>query len=935
MLRVRKRAAGTVLGIWVAAVALVYGWTRRYGPDSARQEALSRASAVPAIQARRGPAVPSPRGESAGAPARQSASDTSPRLHPLLRAADDAVLTEGGESLSGSAHAKLAEVIRAVLRSASGARPLEELTIDYPQDESVFPAEIVPPTFLWHEPSARADTWLIDVAFGPDSEHIYALSAGPPPPAGAIDPKCIGKTNEVYRPTAHQASAKSWTPAGEVWAIIKQRSRGRAASVTIFGFPSARPEEAVSRGQVAITTSKDPVGAPIFYRDVPLAPTTTEKGVIKPLADDVITLIAWRLRDISRPESRLLLTSVPRCTNCHSFSADGKTLGMDLDGPQAGKGGYIIAPISAHMAVDREHVIDWNSFPGKPKDHSTIGFLSQVSPDGRYAVTTVNEEVYVCNFPDFRFLQVFYPTRGILAYYSRETGQIRALPGADDPKYVHCDATWTPDGQYLVFARAEARDAYPPGGKLAQYANDPAETPIRYDLYRIPFNGGRGGRPQPIAGASNNGMSNSFPKVSPDGKWIVFVQSRNGQLMRPDSKLWIVPAAGGQARLMRCNTPRMNSWHSFSPNGRWLVFASKANTPYTQMFLTHIDASGRDTPAILIPNATAANRAVNIPEFVNVPYDGLQSITMPAIDYRKYVIRGKAMARNGMLDEAIAEFDMAVRIKPDFLEGRIDAAVLLIQKGELEEARERLDRVLERAPNHSVAHCTLGVVLGKQEKLDEAIAHFNTALTLQPDYSEAHANLGRALQQKGRLVEATAHFRKAVELDRRDPLGHLQLANVLLTRGEFEEAVTHLKQALDLDPGLVEARTMLGSALASRGEFAGAVLQFQEALAKDPQNLAAVNFLARLLTVCPKSDVRDGARALQLIEPACAATGYRDPVLLSTLAAAYAEVGRFPEAIATATKALELVAPQDKSTAQRILRELQCYREGKGVWLTW
>ena len=74
---------------------------------------------------------------------------------------------------------------------------------------------------------------------------------------------------------------------------------------------------------------------------------------------------------------------------------------------------------------------------------------------------------------------------------------------------------------------------------------------------------------------------------------------------------------------MRCNTTLMNSWHSFSPNGRWMVFSSKSRSPYTQMFLTHIDEKGNDSPAILIENSTAANRAVNIPEFVNIPQDGL------------------------------------------------------------------------------------------------------------------------------------------------------------------------------------------------------------------------------------------------------------------------------------------------------------------------
>src|SRR5204863_690303 len=133
---------------------------------------------------------------------------------------------------------------------------------------------------------------------------------------------------------------------------------------------------------------------------------------------------------------------------------------------------------------------------------------------------------------------------------------------------------------------------YYQGQKTAEYANDPNETQIQYDLYRVPFNGGRGGTPERITGASQNGMSNNFPKVSPDGRWIVFVQNRNGLLMRPDSRLYIVPAQGGKARQMQCNTPLMNSWHSFSPNGRSLAFSSKSRSPYTQLYLTHLHKHG-------------------------------------------------------------------------------------------------------------------------------------------------------------------------------------------------------------------------------------------------------------------------------------------------------------------------------------------------------
>jgi Tol biopolymer transport system component len=244
------------------------------------------------------------------------------------------------------------------------------------------------------------------------------------------------------------------------------------------------------------------------------------------------------------------------------------------------------------------------------------------------------------------------------------TKERHLLPGADDPRYVQTDAVWSPDGKYLVFARAKAMDPYPPDGKMAEHANDPIEVQVKYDLYRIPFNGGKGGVAEPIEGASNNGMSNNFPKISPDGRWIVFVKNRNGQLMRPDSELYILPVAGGVPRRLRSNTSRMNSWHSFSPNGRWLVFSSKARSVYTQMYLTHIDEEGNDSPAILIDNSTAANRAVNLPEFVNIPPDGLVKISTPAVDMYNRLDLAVEKGMKGDIGGAIARLEKPGRRIP-------------------------------------------------------------------------------------------------------------------------------------------------------------------------------------------------------------------------------------------------------------------------------
>lgn len=519
------------------------------------------------------------------------------------------------------------------ITSQGDHQALSDISIDYPEDGSIFPPGITPPTFLWRD--AAGTSWTIDISFADKNPSIRIITKGERMHIGAIDPDCIEDPEDQPKLTARQAASWTWTPDAVTWSAIQSHSTGQPATVTITGYGDG--STALSRSQIAISTSADPVGAPIFYRDVPLMPSRGVDGVVQPLAPSTIHLIKWRLRDIRQPESRTVLKDMPTCGNCHSFSADGKTLGMDIDGPANDKGLYAIVSVEKHISITSKKLVHWNTDGRVGKVR--VGFMSQVSPDGKYVISTfagpsvsLIDSYYVTNFMDYRFLQVFYPTRGILEWYSRATGLREPLPGADDPHFVQTDGVWSPDGKYIVFARAEAKDPREPGQKPALRANDPNETAIQYDLYRIPFNEGKGGTPERIVGASQNGMSNNFPKVSPDGRWIVFVQCKNGQLMRPDSQLFIVPFSGGTARRMRANTRLMNSWHSFSPNGRWMVFSSKARSPYTQMYLTHLDSDGNDSPPILIDNATAANRAVNIPEFVNIDGDGIESIDVHVAD---------------------------------------------------------------------------------------------------------------------------------------------------------------------------------------------------------------------------------------------------------------------------------------------------------------
>ncbi len=759
------------------------------------------------------------------------------------------------------------------------------ITIDYPAEGSIFPPDISPPTFLWRDADEKAFVWVITVEFADRSPQMKVRSSGELMRLGEVDPRCVTSMNAPSL-TPQQAATHTWTPDAAIWTSIKRHSVKRPASIVITGYPDASAKVPLSQGKVTIQTSKDPVGAPIFYRDVPLMPGEGEKGNIKPIVPSAIGLIKWRLRSVSETQSRTLMEGLPTCANCHSFSLDGKTLGLDVDGPQNDKGLYALVPIRKETSIGNENVIKWSSFQGKLGDKLRAAFMSQVSPNGNYVVTTIEDpsvhsqerrkdlldKFYSANFRDYRFLQVFYPTRGILAWYSRETGHLQPLPGADDPRFVQTDGVWTPDGKYIVFARAEARNPYPDGYTPAEYANDPNETQIQYDLYRVPFNGGKGGTPEPIAGASLNGVSNNFPKVSPDGRWIVFVRCRNGQLMRPDSRLYIIPFKGGEARLMNCNTPLMNSWHSFSPNGRWLVFSSKSRSPFTQMYLTHLDELGNDSPPILIENATATNRAVNIPEFVNISPDGLVKIDAPATEFFRVFDRAVDLTKKHEDEAAVAEWKKAVELNPEEAKAHFNLALILDKQGQLDEAIKHYRTTVSLEPDNVPAYTNLAIALARTGRLDEALENFAKCVDIEPGSAKAHGNLGIALIEKGSVAEGMEHCLKALEIDPDYADAHNSLAMALARSERLDEAIAHLEKAVAINPASFEYQYNIGRFLAAKDRFAEALPHFEQ----------AVNL-----------------------------TGGRDPLSLEMLAAMYYETGRYPEAVGTARRALEIARQQN------------------------
>jgi len=327
---------------------------------------------------------------------------------------------------------------------------------------------------------------------------------------------------------------------------------------------------------------------------------------------------------------------------------------------------------------------------------------------------------------------------------------------------------------------------------------------------------------------------------------------------------------------------------------------------------------------------------------------------------------GLLFSEHGSLDEAVVHLTHAVRMKPDCARAHAELGWVRAQQGATQEAVLHYYTALQTRPGLATVHNRLGAALADQDTLDAAVAQYRQALRAQPDYVPAHYNLSLALKALGMYEEAISHLERVLRTRPNDAQVHFELAIVLTSTGNTNEAILHYEEAVRIDPSRADAHTNLGLALSQRGDLADAIVHYRRAIEIQPDHALAhynlggalaqqgrnrealrhyrravqlrpnhdvmLDSLAWLLATTSDQEVRNPLQAVTLAERACEVAGHDNPRLLDTLAAAYAAAGRFDDAVATASRAVELAVSLGQiDYARQIRSHLQRYQSGRSL----
>lgn len=289
-------------------------------------------------------------------------------------------------------------------------------------------------------------------------------------------------------------------------------------------------------------------------------------------------------RNLTNFEQRVVLdgqTLGDACINCHSVAGNA---------PQP-----MLIAIRSRVVGNAALLVDGDRVT---KLGTPFGYTAW-HPSGRLAAYSTNKVRQFFHAAGAQVRDVV-DLESALAYFRVDACQSKRVPGAADAQQLATYPAWSPDGRYLYYCRAPLlwtdREASPP----ERYAE------VRYDLLRIAYDldADRWGVPEMILSSQETGLSILLPRLSPDGRCLLFCMCRYGcfPAFQPTSDLYLLDLEQGRHAKLAINSEFSESWHSWSSNSRWIAFSSKrGDGTFTRCYLSFVDQAGQAHKPFVVP----------------------------------------------------------------------------------------------------------------------------------------------------------------------------------------------------------------------------------------------------------------------------------------------------------------------------------------------
>ncbi len=307
-----------------------------------------------------------------------------------------------------------------------------------------------------------------------------------------------------------------------------------------------------------------------------------------------------------------------------------------------------------------------------------------------------------------------------------------------------------------------------------------------------------------------------------------------------------------------------------------------------------------------------------------------QALRVDPNNYIAHNSLGVFLLSQGRSKAAEEEFQLAVKLNPKLVETWDNLGLIAMQDKDYGRAADLFQHALNINPKRPLSLANLGNALRMARDFTDAETILQKAQQLDPEFLPTQLTLGNLYDDLGKFDQAIPHYQKLLEYHPTDALSRCNLAIDLQAIGKLAEAVPQYQEALRLQPANASFHYYYSTALLASGRLGEGLVELRATLELDPKYLRALNDLSWLLATNPNDSVRNGREAVQRAELACQLTGGKDVRSLCSLDAAYAEAGRFPEAITTAEKAREVfLAMGATNFANKTEARIQLYRANK------